>query len=176
MNKIFIVRTLNALFALVLMGVLTGAYYQQFFRHETPCPLCLLQRLGMIGVAIGALMNLRFGISVKHYALSLLAAFFGGAVSTRQILLHVCPGFPVFGYPVFGMGLYTWAFIVFCSSVLAVIGLLFLYSPKDQSNIPMNLFEKCVFGLVFLLILLNCITTLMECGMGFCVDVPWPQP
>jgi len=176
MKKVIVIRTLNALLALVLMGVLSLAYYQQFFKHELPCPLCLLQRLGMIGVAIGALMNLRFGIRIKHYAVSLFSAFMGGAVSIRQILLHICPGFPVFGIPVEGYGLYTWAFIVFCSSVLTIIGFMFFYSSKDKSNLPMNYLEIFAFGVVFLLTLMNFITTFIECGVGFCVDVPWPQP
>jgi disulfide bond formation protein DsbB len=176
MNKILVIRTLNALLVLVLMGVLLSAYYQQFFKHEMPCPLCILQRLGMIGVSVGLLMNLRFGIRPEHYALSLLSAFMGGAVSIRQILLHICPGFPVFGIPVFGLSLYTWAFIVFCCSALAIIGFLFFYSPKDKSSTQMNYFEIFTFGLVFTITLMNFFTTFYECGVGFCLDVPWPQP
>lgn len=169
-------RTLNALLALVLMGILLAAYYQQYFKHELPCPLCILQRLGMIGVSIGAIMNLRFGIHTKHYAVSLLSAFVGGSVSVRQILLHICPGSPVFGIPVFGLNLYTWAFVAFCCSVLAIIGLLFLYSEKEESKLPLNWLEKLAFFAVILLTLANFITTLNECSLGFCKDVPWPQP
>ena len=118
-----IVRTGNALLILVLVCVIGAAFYQEATKQGPPCPLCLLQRIGMIGIATGALMNLRFGIRSQHYALSLLSAGLGGAVSVRQILLHVCPGFPEFGYPVLGYGLYTWAFIYMTAWILSPLGL-----------------------------------------------------
>lgn len=175
MNVIF-VRTFNALMALVLMGIICAAFYQQYFRHETPCPLCLLQRLGMIGAACGALMNLRFGIQMRHYALILLATFFGGITAGRQILLHICPGFPVFGIPVFGMGLYTWSFITFFCTAFATVVFLFFYSSEQSRQLKMNGFEKFAFGVVMLLTVANLIMVLFECGLGYCIDVPWPQP
>ncbi len=176
MTKIRLSRTLNALMALILMGSILAAYFQQYSRHETPCPLCLLQRLGMIGVATGALLNLRFGIQPAHYAFSLLSAFVGGSVSIRQLLLHLCPGSPVFGYPVLGLSLYTWAFLTFCSSIIGIILLLFLEAQSDKDTSKMNWFEHGAFALVFILTLLNFITTFDECALGFCKDVPWPQP
>lgn len=172
MTKVRWMRTLNALLALILMGVILAAYYQQYFKHAEPCPLCFLQRLAMIGTAVGALMNLRFGIHPRFYAMSLLSAFFGRIVSLRQISLHVCPDFPEFGLPVFGFSLYTWAYIVFASAVVAVIWMLFLYSPKDSVDVKMNLFEKVAFAAVFLLILMNVGTVLNDCGFGVCSDVP----
>ncbi len=175
MTTIRLSRTLNAVLALILMGILSSAYFQQYFKQETPCPLCLLQRLGMIGVAIGAILNLRFGIQPLHYGFSLLSAFFGGSVSVRQILLHICPGSPVFGYPVFGLSLYTWAFLTFCSSVIAVVLLLFLYSANDKDKFKMNWFERLACIAVFALTFLNFITTFDECALGFCKDIPWPQ-
>jgi len=176
MNKVTIIRTLNAVMVLILMGVLASALYQQFFRQGPPCPLCLLQRLGMIGVAAGALMNLRFGIRTQHYALSLFSAFMGGSVSIRQILLHICPGFPIFGMPVYGLSLDTWALIVFCCCVLAIIGFLFFYSPRDPSNRPLNYFEIFTFAVVLIIVFIDFFTTVLQCGVGFCSDVPWPQP
>ncbi len=176
MTRISVVRRLNALMALILMTVLASAYYQQFSRHEQPCPLCMLQRLGMIGVAVGVLMNLRFGVRVQHYGVSLFSAFFGGFVSARQMLLHICPGFPVFGTPVLGLSLYTWSFIVFLCCLIAIIGFLFFYSPEDKLLRPMNSFEIFVFGVVVLLTVMNVVTTFSQCGVGFCQDVPWPQP
>ena len=42
-------------------GVLTAALVMQFVFGELPCPLCLLQRVALVGVAYGLLLNLRFG-------------------------------------------------------------------------------------------------------------------
>ena len=116
MTRTELALILNLLLIFIICSVLMGAFYIQFVEHETPCPLCMLQRAGMVGVALGALLNLRFGISPAHYALSLLSCLTGGLVALRQISLHVCPQFPTFGIPVLGLSLYTWSFLVFVSS------------------------------------------------------------
>ncbi len=170
-----LVRTINALIILILVGVIFSAYYQQFFKHERPCPLCILQRLGMIGVSTGLMLNLRFGVKIAHYGLALLSAFIGGAIAARQICLHICPGFPIFGIPVFGLELYTWSFIVFCCAVLSIILLLFLYAPSQKSRLPLNAFEALAFMALIVITILNLISTYMECGFGPCIDLPWSQ-
>lgn len=163
-------RILNALFILVLCAVLLGAYFYQFTKHEEPCPLCLLQRLGMIGIAVALLMNLRFGIRVQHYGLAILSALLGRIVSLRQIALHVCPEFPTFGEPVFGFDLYVWAFIVFSCSIFAaaVLLILFGYTKPREYQPTWGSMEKFAFGLVTLITVANIITTFMECGFTHC--------
>lgn len=165
-------RNLNALLVIILSGVLLGGFWVQLVEHETPCPLCLLQRLGMIGVACGALLNLRFGIQTSHYALSLFSALMGGTVALRQISLHVCPGFPAFGLPVLGLSLYTWSFLVFVCSALFISILLCLYNPKASSQAPyaFNPWCKLAFILIFVITIGNIITTLQICGLGPCQD------
>ena len=165
-------RVCNTLLILVLMGILSSAYYQQYVKQGMPCPLCILQRLAMFGVALGAFLNLRRGVSASHYGISLLSAIFGGAVSLRQVALHVCPGFPVFGVPVWGLSLYTWAFLAFAASAFSIAVLLF-FCPKEKKIIPMNWFEWTAAIILFALLLSNTITTFEECGMGPCVDLPW---
>jgi disulfide bond formation protein DsbB len=118
---------LNALFVFILGLVLLGAFGYQIIKKEPPCPLCLLQRLGMLGIMVGCMLNLKFGVNMAHYGLMLLSACFGGTVSLRQIGLHVCPQFQTFGEPVFGFDLYAWALFVFASSILATSLLLYLY-------------------------------------------------
>jgi disulfide bond formation protein DsbB len=163
-------RDLNALVILILSGVLLSAFGVQFIWKEEPCPLCMLQRIGMISVAAGLMLNLIFGVHMSHYALCLLGSFLGGFVALRQISLHVCPGFSQFGLPVLGMSLYTWSFIVFVCCVLAVSLLLFLYNPR-QSEEPMptlNLWSKFACWLIFLITVANVITTFLQCGLGAC--------
>ena len=169
-------RIANTLFILVLMGILSASYYQQFFKNGNPCPLCILQSFGMFGVALGLCLNLRVGIEPKHYGFSLLFALFGGGVSLRQIALHICPGFSVFGIPVFGLSLYTWAFLAFVISVFAIATLLMLY-PKERGQVPkLNWFEWIAILAVLVLLTANHITTFRQCALGPCQDVPWPQP
>jgi len=165
-------RNLNGLIVLVICGVLLSAYGVEFFWHEVPCPLCMLQRLCMISAAIGCLLNLCYGIKMPHYGLTLLSCLAGGTVALRQISLHACPGFPEFGFPVLGLSLYTWSFVVFACTVLAVSLLLFLYSPQQEEEQPsrFSTFGKFVFGLLFSVTLANAITTFLHCGLGPCQE------
>ncbi len=165
------IRNLNALLVYLLSAILLGAYAVQIFMGETPCSLCLLQRLGMTGVAFAALLNLRFGLRPAHYAVMLGMAIFGGAVALRQICLHVCPGFPTFGIPVWGLSLYTWSFLTFASTVVYVAVLLLLQNgTPDDHPTRMNLFAKGAFVLILLIALSNTVTTFLECGWGPCID------
>lgn len=165
-------KDLNGVVAIIIAGVLLSAYGVEFIWREVPCPLCMLQRLCMIAAATGCLLNLRFGIHMSHYGLILLSCLAGGTVALRQISLHVCPGFPEFGFPVLGLSLYTWSFIVFVCTALAVAGLLFLYDPKkdDVESNSFSTFGKFVFGLLFTVTAANVITTLIHCGLGPCKD------
>lgn len=163
-------RALNAAIAFILSGILLAAFGIQFIEQERPCPLCLLQRLGMIGVGTGVLMNVRFGIRPAHYGLCILSSIFGGFVALRQISLHVCPGFPEFGVPVLGLSLYTWSFLIFTVCVSCVGLLLFLYDPKEDEGalFPLNGWHKTVFYLLFALSAGNVVSTAFQCGWGVC--------
>jgi disulfide bond formation protein DsbB len=163
-------RNLNALIVLILAGTLLSAYGVQFIWREEPCPLCLLQRIGMLGVATGALMNVIFNIRMSHYAIMLLCSIFGGFVALRQVSLHVCPGFSSFGWPVLGLSLYTWSFFVFTCVVAAVGLLLFLYNPRKEyeEQPPVNALGKFALFLTLFVAAANFFTTLWQCGLGVC--------
>jgi disulfide bond formation protein DsbB len=94
--------TLNALSLYAVALVLAAAFAAQLLLHELPCPLCLLQRIQFTVLAIGPILNIRFGPRPSHYALSLLAAAAGVAFSTRQILLHIMPGDSGYGSALLG--------------------------------------------------------------------------
>ncbi|MCZ6791467.1 MAG: disulfide bond formation protein B [Candidatus Dadabacteria bacterium] len=168
---------INSYAVLGICGVLLGAYYIQFVEGEFPCPLCLFQRLAMLGVAFGAMLNLRYGIRPSHYGVSLLSAIFGASVSIRQILLHIGPSDTGYGSPVLGMHLYTWAFIVF-AVVILLIGIMMFFetqfedSSENRSAKSIGWFVKAVFFLVVLIAASNVITTFLECGFGQCPDNP----
>lgn len=160
------VRFLNGLWIYILSAILFGAYIYQDVESQIPCSLCMLQRLAMLGIAIGPMLNLRIQFSPLHYGISLFGCVFGATVSLRQIALHVCPGFPTFGVRVYGLELYTWAFLVFVCSFLGLGLLLFLY--KEEEKKPLSYFEKGAFTAIFLITISNCITTFLECGLTAC--------
>ncbi|MDN3503993.1 MAG: disulfide bond formation protein B [Rhabdochlamydiaceae bacterium] len=160
-------RTLNALMIFVLVGILLSAYYQQFTKQGEPCPLCILQRLGMITVAFGLFLNLWYGIRRSHYTLSLVGALVGGSSSLRQICLHICPNSPTFGIPVWGYSLYVWAFFTFIASLFA-IGILLSIHRDETKSLRINWFESLAILVVGLITLSNLVSTYLECGFTSC--------
>src|SRR5437016_13806784 len=99
--------TLNALGLYGIALVLLVAFAAQLLLHELPCPLCLLQRIQFAMLAVGPILNVRFGLRPSHYAVSLLTAVAGAAFAARQILLHDMPGDPGFGSQPLGCHYHT---------------------------------------------------------------------
>lgn len=165
--------SLNTLALAVITAILGGAFVEQLVFGELPCPLCLLQRAGLIAVGLGFLLNLRFGIQPIHYGVTLLGALVGAATSVRQILLHIAPGDPGYSKAVFGFHLYTWSFISFVGVMVGVAVLLCL-TDRYQNGRPIS--PGRMGGLVmmaFLIIVLgNVVSTLLECGFTQCPDDP----
>ncbi len=167
---VFFQRICNVLFILVLCGVLAASFSYEFAKREEPCPLCFLQRLSAIAIALSLMMNLRFGIKEEHYGLAILGALFGSLVSLRQIALHVCPQFPTFGEPVFGFDLYVWALIVYGCALFACAVLMIIhgYSKHLEHSSSWGLLEKFTFWIICLMIAGNIIVSLKDCALSAC--------
>src|SRR5262245_27145586 len=75
---------LNALGLYGIALVLAIAFAAQLLLNELPCPLCLLQRIQFALLAVGPMLNVRFGPRPGHYAVSLLTAVAGAAFAARQ--------------------------------------------------------------------------------------------
>lgn len=164
---------LNVLALFAVSGVLAAAFYLEFAYDELPCPLCLLQRIALCGIAAGLILNLRFGLSPRHYGLILLAAASGGVFAVRQILLHIAPGDPGYGSTVFGWHFYTWSAVVFGVAIVGVaIGLLF--DEQFRGNARRRMAPAAVIAIVIAIGLAaaNVVTTFLECGVHVCPDNP----
>lgn len=134
-GPIIAARLVNILGVLGLAAVLGGSLYYQFVVGDSPCKLCQLQRVCMIGVALGAAMNIALGIRVRHYAISTMFAVSGAVAAGRHILINACPvpGEPSgFGPAVAGFHTYTWAFAVFGTAIFA--SALMLMWPAGRSE------------------------------------------
>ncbi|WP_218014407.1 disulfide bond formation protein B [Mycolicibacterium palauense] len=124
-------------------GVMLSAFYIQFVKGEFPCPLCMLQRYGMILSSLGALyvvMQARRGeLTASRYAqglgMGIVGALAGASVSVRQIALHILPGDPGYGTPVLGVHLYTWALVTFVT-VLVYCGVMTMLMPTSIPDAP----------------------------------------
>ena len=112
-------RLLNALGLIAVDTLLVIAFVDQLWFRDLPCPICILQRAGFVAAGFGIALNLLFGPRPSHYGMTILGAAVGAAIAMRQILLHIVPDSGSYGNAVFGMHLYTWAFIGF---VLMIIG------------------------------------------------------
>jgi disulfide bond formation protein DsbB len=168
--------TLNALGLYAIALVLAAAFAAQLWLDELPCPLCLLQRVAFSLLAVGPILNLRYGPRPSHYALSLITAIAGATFAMRQILLHIMPGDPGFGSPLLGYHYYTWAFIGFAAAMV-LIGVVLLFDRQFEDGTKaapaeFSGFTRTAVWLVIALTALNVIATLLECGFDACPDDP----
>ena len=168
--------SLNALSLYAVAGLLAAAFAAQLLLNELPCPLCLLQRVMFAALAIGPILNIRFGPRPSHYALSLFAAVIGAVVSTRQVLLHIMPGDSGYGSAILGYHYYTWALLGFVAAIVMLSAILLFDSQFDKNNskpaASARAFARVAVWLVIGLVALNVISTLLECGFGACADNP----
>lgn len=171
-RRINIAEALTAAGLAGLVGVLLVAYAEQFTGRDLPCPLCLLQRVALVGVAYGLLLNLRYGPQPQGYAIMLLAALFGMAVAGRQVLLHIVPGSGAYGAPLLGLHLYTWSFILFALVILGAAVLLFVPQPEGGAwTLPAGVKQGLAWAVIGLTAL-NAVTTFLQCGPIECPDNP----
>jgi disulfide bond formation protein DsbB len=164
--------TLNALSLYGVALVLAVAYAAQFMLQELPCPLCLLQRILFAVLAVGPILNIRFGPRPSHYAMSLLAA----VASTRQVLLHIMPGDAGYGSALLGYHYYTWALLGFITAIVLLAAILLFDRQFEEDKAVLQAtggaFAQTAVWLVIALTAINVVTTLLECGFGACADNP----
>jgi disulfide bond formation protein DsbB len=169
-------RTLNALGLIAICAVLVVGFVDQLGRHDLPCPLCLLQRVGFVAVGFGLSLNLIYGSGPRHYGIMLLGALFGGGVSVRQTLLHIVPGTGTYGDPFLGLHFYVWGVVCFFLVILGTAVMLIVDPPAEPAERGRaggsGLLAR---GAVLLLLTLaagNTVSALLECGFGQCPDDP----
>lgn len=171
-RKADIAELLHAAGLAAVIAVLLVAYAEQFAGHDLPCPLCLLQRVALVGVAYGLLLNLRFGPRPSAYAVMLLAALFGMAAAGRQVLLHITPGSGSYGAPLLGLHLYTWSFMLFVLVILGTAVLLLVPTPASRVwSLPLRVKQTLAWAAIGLTAL-NAVTTFVQCGPVECPDDP----
>ncbi len=176
-----LVKIVSAIEAVGIAIIILAAFFFQFVMDELPCPLCLLQRLGLLAIGFGFLLNMRYHVRPSHYALSLLAAVFTAFVSLRQIALHVTD--PIgFGSKVLGMHMYSWVFVI---SMVAIIYIAIIMSyPKqyeirqepqeisEAKNKKIRLATHAIFLIFIIVVFANVTSTFFECGLTQCPDNP----
>jgi disulfide bond formation protein DsbB len=165
---------LNALALYAISAILLVAFYYQIALGELPCPLCMLQRVGIVALAFGPMLTLRYGPRPAHYGLVIIAALVGAVISARQVLLHIAPGDPGYGSAFLGYHFYTWAFVCFCLAIAASAAMLLVERPQlhEPARPELGWFEIAAVWLVIAITLANALSVLLECGFAECPANP----
>ncbi|CAK02223.1 disulfide bond formation protein B [Bartonella tribocorum] len=165
---------MNTLGLIGLSVVLVVAFYYQLVKFELPCPLCLLQRVGLMLAGCGFLLNIHHKVKNTHYGMVIIGCMVTSAVAARQVFLHITPDDLGYGSTFFGLHFYTWAFIISVLCIFAVASVMILgelaHKFKEFSAFP--ILSKTASFLFVFLIAANLISTILECGGGQCADDP----
>lgn len=178
-----LIKLLNIIDLVGICIVLLVALVLQLLLHELPCPLCLLQRLGILAIGFGFLLNVRYKIRPKHYGLVLLAAILTGIIAVRQMFLHIVPGTGAYGEAFLGLHLYTWVAIF--SLIVIIYTSVILSLPEQYCTLrhemtaeeqKLSQLDKCLGHLAFILflttIILNIVFGFLQCGFQRCPEDP----
>lgn len=167
--------------AVAYAGVIGAAFRIQITQADMPCPLCMLQRMGMVLVGVAALWmiglarkgKLNLNMYMRSYGLMILSGMLGAIIAARQIELHILPGDEGYGDPVLSLHMYTWAFITFCvvilySAIMLVFARTFLpVVPQGKASLWIS---RILVGLFILIIVANIVSVFMEEGFMWFLD------
>ena len=166
MNRESLFALCNSMGLLIITIISIMALVLQFALNELPCPLCQLQRIALFGIGFGYLLNLKYGHAAKNYAIANLFAIMALFVGGRQVLFNFLPGKGHYGYPLFGLHLYTWTFIIgFITLVINSILIYFECYPKAPS---FKILNKIILIGYLLAIIVNIGNVFMQCRFSQC--------
>ena len=168
-------RWLNLAALLAICATLTMAFIWQVVYNELPCPLCQLQRVALILVGIGLMLNLRFGPTAVHYSIILASALGGAVASARQVLLHIAPGDPGYGSPMFGLHFYTWGFIAFVIVMIFCTVMIRIARTRLRAagqTIRSGVVAAALIWFFLAISAANTVNSLMICKLGPCPENP----
>jgi disulfide bond formation protein DsbB len=161
----------------VIAGILSAAMFMQYAKGELPCPLCLLQRVALLGVCFGIMQNFRHGFSYQNTGYSLLFALFLLIVSVRQTLLDIYPrpGHEYIGTAIFGLHMPVWSIVIALCILIAYAAKLAAVGGDEHlrefkvAEFPVIRRIADIAGLVVIAIcLVNLVSVVLQCGFGEC--------
>ena len=162
----------------VLVLVLVAAFAVQLILGELPCPLCVMQRVALMLVALGPLHILLRAqgsgvLSSRDAAvgngIAILAALLGVIASGRQVLLHILPGDAGFGAPVLGLHLYTWCLIAFFCQIAASAVMLLARAWIDDKPVEWRATRATALAFAAI-VAANLLSVIAEAGLNW--DLP----
>jgi disulfide bond formation protein DsbB len=162
------------LMMLTLAGILSAAAWLQYAGREIPCPLCLLQRLAMFGVAYGIIVNFRHGYSARNDGVSMIFALLLLIISVRQTLLDIYPrpGHEYIGSAIFGIHMPVWSILI-ATALLIAFALKFVVFGNerlaDARRFPALASASKWLGFYMVALCVeNFVSVIVQCGLGAC--------
>jgi disulfide bond formation protein DsbB len=161
----------------VIAGILTAAMVMQYGWDELPCPLCLLQRVALFGVAFGIMQQFRNGFSYRNTGLSLLFTIFLLVVSVRQTLLDIYPrpGHEYIGSAILGLHMPVWSILIALALLLAYALEFIAFGEGDEvrnarlADHPLIRALAVIVSLYMIaLALINFGSVVLQCGLREC--------
>lgn len=161
----------------VIVLILSAAMVLQYVWGELPCPLCLLERVALFGVAFGIVQNLRGPFDDRNTGISLGFAILLLVVSVRQTLLDIYPrpGHEYIGTAVLGLHMPVWSIVIaLCLLTAFALRLTVLGGDAHMRAHPAASFGYLagparVLGLAVLaLCAVNAVSVGVQCGLGEC--------
>lgn len=176
-----VVAVLNYTYLLLVMfviaGILTTAMALQYAKGELPCPLCLLERVAMLGVCFGIMLNFRRGFSYQNTGFSLLFSIVLLIIAVRQSLLDIYPrpGHEYIGSAIFGIHMPVWSIIIALSLLtayaikLAILGGDEYLRETELADFPAISKIADILSLyVIAICVINLASVVLQCGLGEC--------
>lgn len=156
----------------VLAAILTTAMVLQYAYGEIPCPLCLLQRVVMLGVCLAILRDLRDGFSHRNMGIAVLFSVLLLVISVRQTLLDIYPrpGHAYIGSAVLGLHMPVWSTLIATALLIAFgLRLAVLGDREVAPHGPGLVRAGRAIGLyVAALCAINFVSVVVQCGLGQC--------
>lgn len=176
-----ILAQLNYIYLLLMMaaiaGILTAAMTMQYRYGELPCPLCLLQRVALFGIAFGIMLNFRDGFSYRNTGFSLMFTILLLVISVRQTLLDIYPrpGHEYIGSAVFGIHMPVWSIIIAATILVAYAAKMsvlggdgYLEKTKIGKFPALQRIANGLSAFLIALCVVNLVSVVLQCGFGQC--------
>ncbi|QIW09813.1 disulfide bond formation protein B [Francisella sp. LA112445] len=173
-------KILSAIEVIVITAIIIIDFYFQFSMYNMPKPisLILLQRMGLLAMGFGFLLNTHFHIRPSHYAYSLLATVFTLLVSLKIISIHMLDPIGI-GPKLFGVHMYSWVFVisiiylVYIAIVMSFSGQYDLHQRtakevSESSNKVIRTITHIVFAIFVILTIISIGSAFYACADGAC--------
>ena len=157
---------INSLCVYFIGAVLLLSLYQGFTIGMVPCPLCLLQRFFLTGVAIPLLFNIRGGRHLKNFTASLFACILGALVAFYQWSQQIANSGVSHAPQILSQPLHVWSAIFFMALAVIIILMMLFLNPRE--NFASDLFAKIAYIFFAMILVAEMVLVFGTCGIMMC--------